>query len=93
MELNRFLLVFTLCLISRTLALESKKLYQPHRKDILTLESEEPVHVDSETRVRQADEEEGGYGMYMLSLIKKGDSFYLLCHEKGVVIILHKFSV
>ncbi|XP_048773113.2 sushi, von Willebrand factor type A, EGF and pentraxin domain-containing protein 1-like isoform X2 [Ostrea edulis] len=61
MELNRLLLVFTLCLISRTLAFETKKLSQPLQKDILTLKSEEPVRIPSETRIRQADEEEGEY--------------------------------
>lgn len=75
MELNRLLLVFTLCLISRTLAFETKKLSQPLQKDILTLKSEEPVRIPSETRIRQADEEEGEYGMYTLSLTKEGAYF------------------
>lgn len=61
MELNRLLLVFILCFIQRTVAFETKKLSQPLQRDILNLESEEPVRVSSESRIKHADEEEDEY--------------------------------
>lgn len=66
MELNRLLLVFILCFIQRTVAFETKKLSQPLQRDILNLESEEPVRVSSESRIKHADEEEEDeYGTYI----------------------------
>lgn len=61
MELNRLLLVFILCFVQRTVAFETKKLSQPLQRDILNLESEEPVRVSSESRIKHADEEEDEY--------------------------------
>lgn len=61
MELNRLLLVFILCFVQRTVAFETKKLSQPLQRDNLNLESEEPVRVSSESRIKHADEEEDEY--------------------------------
>lgn len=65
MELNRLLLVFILCFVQRTVAFETKELSQPLQRDILNLESEEPVRVSSESRIKHADEEEDEYGTYI----------------------------